>query len=146
MGKFLFKLDSLLNVKKKLEDAQKIEYGKAIARLENEKMKLDMIKKQKAQNILNMKNSVAKYVKPSFMQTVNTFINALNVKIEEQKECIKKADDEVKAEKEKLLQAMKERKILESLEEKEKEKYIVEMMKKEQKNIDEIVSYKYNKV
>ena len=40
---------------------------------------------------------------------------------------------------------MKERKVLEAIKEKEKENYFKEELKNEQKIIDEIVSYKYNK-
>ena len=60
---------------------------------------------------------------------------------------MKKNKKEFKVEQKRLvlLNAMKERKVLEALKEKEMENYFREELKKEQKIIDEIVSYKYNK-
>ena len=58
---------------------------------------------------------------------------------------INKAKEIVEEKRLALLEAMKERKVLETLKEKEKENYFKEELKNEQKIIDEIVSYKYNK-
>ena len=66
-------------------------------------------------------------------------------KIEEQMQNINKAKEIVEEKRLALLEAMKERKVLETLKEKEKENYFKEELKNEQKIIDEIVSYKYNK-
>ena len=58
---------------------------------------------------------------------------------------VNKAKDFVEEKRLALLEAMKQRKVLEALKEKGKENYFKEELKKEQKMIDEIVSYKYNK-
>ena len=145
MAKFVFNMQGLLNIKEKLEEQSKTEYGKALNKLEKEKNILLNLENSKKQNIVNFRESINKGVKPNYIKNINQFISLIDKKIEEQIENINKAEEIVEQKRLILLNAMKERKVLEALKEKEKENYFREELKKEQKIIDEIVSYKYNK-
>ena len=145
MAKFIFNLQGLLNIKEKLEEQSKTEYGKALTRLEQEKSILLNLKNKKQENILSFRESINKGVKPNYIDNINKYISFIDKKIEEQMENINKAKEIVEEKRLALLEAMKERKVLETLKEKEKENYFKEELKNEQKIIDEIVSYKYNK-
>jgi len=59
-----------------------------------------------------------------------------------QKETVKKEKENVDKVREELLQAMKDRKILEKLKEKRYDEYLIESKAEEQKVNDQIVSYK----
>lgn len=145
MAKFIFNMQSLLNIKEKLEDKSKTEYGKALNKLEEEKNILLSLENKKRENILSFKQSISLSVKPNYIDSINKYISFIDKKIEEQQENIDKAKKFVEEKRLQLLEAIKQRKVLEALKEKEKENYFKEELKKEQKVIDEIVSYKYNK-
>ncbi len=145
MAKFIFNMQGLLNIKEKLEEQSKTEYGKALSRLEQEKNILLNLENKKQENILSFKESINSGVKPNYIDNINKYINFIDKKIEEQIKNINKAEEIVEEKRLALLEAMKQRKVLEALKEKEKENYFKEELKKEQKIIDEIVSYKYNK-
>lgn len=145
MAKFIFNMQGLLNIKEKLEEQAKTEYGKALAKLEQEKSILLNLKNKKQENILSFRESINKGVKPNYIDNINKYISFIDKKIEEQTQNINKAKEIVEEKRLALLEAMKERKVLETLKEKEKENYFKEELKNEQKIIDEIVSYKYNK-
>lgn len=145
MAKFIFNMQGLLNIKEKLEEQTKTEYGKALAKLEQEKSILLNLKNKKQENILSFRESINKGVKPNYIDNINKYISFIDKKVEEQTQNINKAKEIVEEKRLDLLEAMKERKVLETLKEKEKENYFKEELKNEQKIIDEIVSYKYNK-
>lgn len=145
MAKFIFNMQGLLNIKEKLEEQTKTEYGKALAKLEQEKSILLNLKNKKQENILSFRESINKGVKPNYIDNINKYISFIDKKVEEQTQNINKAKEIVEEKRLALLEAMKERKVLETLKEKEKENYFKEELKNEQKIIDEIVSYKYNK-
>ena len=145
MAKFIFNMQGLLNIKEKLEEQTKTEYGKALAKLEQEKSILLNLKNKKQENILSFRESINKGVKPNYIDNINKYISLIDKKIEGQMQNINKAKEIVEEKRLALLEAMKERKVLETLKEKEKENYFKEELKNEQKIIDEIVSYKYNK-
>lgn len=146
MSKFIFNMQGLLNVREKLEEQSKTEYGKALNNLEQEKNVLLNLEKKKQENILNFRQSINKSVKPNYINNINKYISLIDKKIENQIEIINKAKKVVEEKRLALLERMKERKVLETLKQKERENYFKEELKQEQKNIDEIVSYKYNKV
>ncbi len=145
MAKFIFKMQSLLSIKEKLEDKSKTEYGKALNKLEEEKNILLSLENKKQENIAMFKQSIATGVRPNYIDNINKYISFIDKKIQEQQENINKAKEIVEEKRLELLEAMKQRKVLEALKEKEKENYFKEELNKEQKIIDEIVSYKYNK-
>lgn len=145
MAKFVFKMQGLLNIKEKLEEQSKVEYGKALSKLEEEKEKLKSLEKTKQDNIENFRQSINTGVKPDYLKNINDFISILDKRIDEQAENINKAELFVEEKRQSLLNSMKDKKALEALKEKAKEEYFKEELKNEQKIIDEIVSYKYNK-
>ena len=100
---------------------------------------------KKQQNIISFRESISKGVKPGYIDSINKYTSLIDKKIEDQKVIVNKAKDFVEEKRLALLEAMKQRKVLEALKEKGKENYFKEELKKEQKMIDEIVSYKYNK-
>lgn len=145
MAKFIFNMQGLLNIKEKLEEQCKTEYGKALNKLEEEKKILLSLENKRQQNVLSFKESINNSVKPNYIDSINKYISFIDKKIEQQMLNISKAKEIVEEKRLALLNAMKDKKALETLKEKAKEAYFKEELQKEQKIIDEIVSYKYNK-
>ena len=71
MAKFIFNMQGLLNIKEKLEEQTKTEYGKALAKLEQEKSILLNLKNKKQENILSFRESINKGVKPNYIDNIN---------------------------------------------------------------------------
>ncbi len=142
---FKFRLQSYLNVKEKIEEQRKLEYSKAIAKLEEEKMKMDFLIKQKSDTINNFKSSLEMRINPQLYNDYNNYIEALKKEIEIQNSLVKKAEAFVEERRKALVEAVKERKILDKLKENKKIDYTKEEILKDAKLVDEIVSYKFNR-
>ncbi len=143
MAKFSFRLQPVLNVKTQIEDNLKNTLGKAIRKLEIEKRKLAQL-----EGYLN--NFTAVFNEKTRKSTVHElieykdYLSLLASKIKFQKEMVNCAALNVDKVREELLKAVKERKILDKLKDKKKEKYLQEQKKLEQKTNDEMVSYNRN--
>lgn len=144
MAGFVFKLQSYLSVKEKIEEQKKLEYGKSLAKLENERNIKVMLIEEKHELVILFRNSIIEGVRPFELQNYNNYIDLLKKKIIEQEKRIKIAENEAEQKRLELVEAVKERKMLDTLKEKDKEAYFKEMLQKEQKVLDEIVSYQYN--
>lgn len=144
MAKFNFRLQSYLNLKEKLEEQKKMEYGKALAILEEElKIKTELIKK--SESIVNdLKTSISHKVDSVTYKNYLYYIEFLKEKLLQQETAILKANELVEEKRRDLREAVKDRKILDKLKEKELETYNKELLLKEQKMTDELVSYKYS--
>lgn len=130
-------------MKEKLEEQAKNEYGQANARLLQEQEKLDQLTarledaKQKLRDVLHEMLSVKEIRrKEDAVEIIKTYVM-------QQFLVVKRCEKEVEIAREKLTEAMKERKIFEKLREKAFEEFMKEEGRKEQKEVDELMSYKY---
>lgn len=144
MPKFLFKFQSLLNVKEKLQEQKETEFGKAVQSLEFEKKKLSILIKTRDYNIDELRNSIETSVSPRQISEFNSYINKLKNDIELQQNVIKKSEDFVEKKRLELQEAMAETKKYEKLKEKEYEQYVMEIKSKENIALDEIVTYRFS--
>lgn len=145
MGKFKFRLQSYLNLKEKMEDQKKMEYGKALVTLETEKnIKLNFIA-DKEESIKNFKEQINKKINPLDFQMYNYYIELKKKKIIEQTKIVEKTEKYAEEKRLELVTAVKEQKTLNKLKEKAQEEHFKEELLKESKMSDEIVSYKFNK-
>ena len=145
MAKFTFRFASNLRIKERIEELRKIEYGKALAALEMEKQKKAMMLIERENTIDSFRNSVIKHITPYDLQMHNNYLGVLKERIIKQEAVIKKAEELVETKRLELVEAMKERKIMEKLKEKDYETFVKEEQLKEQKIQDEIVSYRYSR-
>ena len=144
MPGFVFSLESLLGLREKIEEQKELEYGKAIAYLD------EQIKKQEA--LINEQNGLLVYMKsnlkakldPKKLIEYSSYIDILELRIEYQTEQVNLAEQAVIKKRNELTDAVKERKMLDKLKEYEKNSYDREILLKEQKATDELVSYKYS--
>ncbi len=146
MAKFAFRLQSYLNLKEKLEEQKKLEYGKALAKLEEErKLKVSM-ENEKEETIASFKKGVSGAINSMEIQSFNNHIELLKRQIKQQEKVIAAAEKFVDTKRQELVEAVKNRKMLEKLKEKAKDEYIIEEKLGEQKIVDEVTSYRYSKI
>lgn len=144
MGKFQFSMNSVLKLRERVEEQKKQEFGKAMKKLENEKMLLAIFKGQKEKALIDFKANVAKAIDPDEPKKFNYYIDALKRKIEIQVININRATKEAEEKREELMAATQDKKKLEKLKEREAEEHLEEEKRSEQKTTDEIVSYQYH--
>lgn len=142
MAKFIFKLQPLLNIKTQKEDALKNELAKAIRYLENEKNVLKSHKEEQKKYMAEVSSESANGVTVERLKTYNMYISLLKQKILNQTKRVKSAQKIVDKYREELIQISKERKMLETLKDKQYGEYLKEQEKQQQKETDEVISYK----
>jgi len=141
VGKFVFRMQSLLNLKIQMENSLKNELGKAVRELERQKDILNRLNREMNECIENINGKFGEGISVGELRKYNTYISYLSDRVKLQKENIKKAQLVVDKYRDKLIKAMQERKVLEKLREKKYEEYVREQLKEEQKLNDEIVSF-----
>ncbi len=144
MAGFKFRLEGFLGIKEKIEDQKKLEYGKALKKLDEERECLKSLENKKQSVIDNMRNSINSGIRANELRRYNNFVDYIKDRIEEQKDVVRKAEVFAEQKRVDLVNAMKERKMLEVLKENDRIEYNKEQLLKEQKVVDEIVSYQYN--
>lgn len=146
MGKFVFSLQSLYNVKCQMEETIKNKLGKAVQELEYQKNCLHRLEKSKAACIEELIEKSKMKVSTNIAKTYNTYISQLNAKISHQKENVKFAEINVDKVREQLIKVSQEKSMLEKLREKKYKEFLQENIRLEQKTMDEITSFKQSKV
>ena len=145
MSKFIYRMQSILNLKYKMEEQAKMEFAAARMRLDEEEEKLSRLFGRKAsyeeegrrlrehnlnvQDILDNKNAILQ----------------MNDYIENQKIEVHRAEDELERKRRKLQEVIQERKVQEKLREKAFEEFIKEENSAESKEVDELTSYTYGR-
>jgi len=143
MAKFIFRFKSYLSVKEKIEEQKKIAYGKALRRLEEEKQKKREMQRARTEAIRSFKEKVQTKIRPADFQLHNNFLAYIKEAIAKQEIVIKKAEAEAEEKRLELVEAMKARKTLEKLKERDYEEYVFGEKKLEEKVTDGVVSFKY---
>lgn len=143
MAKFVYSMQSILNIKYKLENQEKIAYANAQARLRKEEERLNQFRNRRSHYENKMRENLGKTLDVSTLYECNCGIELMKEAIKDQKKEVKKAQAGVDKAQERLNEAMKERKTQEKLRENAFEEFVQELNAKESKEIDELVSYNY---
>lgn len=121
----------------------KNELGKAVQELERQKKILQEIEQERDEYITDINKQSTSGISVAKLKEYGLYISLLNKKVDNQKNNIKNAQESVDIYREKLVVAMRERKMMEKFREKKYEEYFKEQLRQEQKVIDEIASFNY---
>ena len=143
MAKFIFRFDSFLTIKEKIEEQKKQAYGKAVQQLEADREILRSLEQKQRGVIDRLKQIISEGVSPKEIERHNTFISHLKILILTQKETIEISKKIAEEKREELVESMKELKMYETLKEKDLETFKEEQKIIEGKIVDEVVSYKF---
>ncbi len=145
MAKFKYRMQSILEVKKKLEEQAKNEFAAARAALNEEEDKLEQLKNRKEayeeegralrEDTLNIMDIIEN--KEALLR-MDEFIADQQLNVE-------RAEDRMEEARLALQNAMQESKTQEKLREKAFEQFMKEENARESKEIDELVSYTYGR-
>ena len=142
MAVYKFRLQKLFDYKTKVEEEKKNKLGSAVKRLEKEKHKIAELKKEFSdmQSLFQEKTSQGMAVNE--LKILANYIDYYKRGIKAQKVRIKMAEDYLSACREELIAATREKRMIEKLKEMDYSKYLYEEQKKEEKLVDDLVSFK----
>ena len=145
MAKFKYRFQTLLNVKENMEKNVKNELGIAVQELEKQKEILRKLQYEiESQENEYRYEGERKTVILKLRQRLE-YIKLIHERKEQQQQRVKEAKRNVDKIRERLIEAMKEKKVLENLKEKEWIVFKKEQEKLEQLLVDELVNYKESK-
>ena len=143
MAKFKYRMQNILDVKRKLEDAAKLEFGQASAKVREEERKLENLNDRK--NAYETEGRKLRKEKLNVMdlRSNTEAISALKEMIVLQEAEVKKSKEFLEFKRVQLQNAMQERKTQDKLYENAFQEFMQEENARESKEVDELVSYVY---
>lgn len=145
MAKFVYALQNILTIKYKLEDQAKIQYGIQKVAYEQQVDKLEELKLRKVQYERLQKQHLQNRLVFYEIERTSRAIETMKERISEQVVRVAAARRKLEQATQAMNQAMMERKAHEKLKENAFESFKKELLQIESKEVDELVSYKYNK-
>ena len=144
MAKFRYRMQSILNIKLKMEEQAKMQFAQAQAKLnEEEEKKLQRLKERKSLYESDLKEQLQSKLNLLKIEELQNAVIRMEEFITLQKREVDKAARVVEKERQKLTEVMMERKSHEKLKENAFEEFMQELNSAEGKEIDELTSYTY---
>ena len=143
MARFRYKMQNILELKKKLEEQQEMALVTARLNLSDEEEKLEHLYTRKRNYEEALRESCKNKLNVNAIKLGASSYESMDYFIGLQKIEVKKAEGKVELEQNKMREAMKERKIQEKLREKVFNNYLKELAAEEAATVDELVAYKY---
>lgn len=143
MAKFIFPMQNILNMKEKLEEQEKNNYSQANMRWQEALVKLQKLEKRLSAEKAKLQKEISFSLNVNKIRQQEEGIEVIRMYVRQQTLEVKQCEKEVEIARERLNEAMKERKTFEKLREKAFEAFRQEENIREQKEVDELVSYRY---
>ncbi len=143
MARFRYRMQSILDIKLKMETQAKQEFAEARIRLDEEEAKLEALKKRKAEYEQLARNMLVGTLNCRDIAENKEALLRMDEYMDLQQLQIRKAEQKVEQAREKLAEVMKERKSHDTLKEKAFEQFLLDEKKQESKEVDELTSYTY---
>lgn len=143
MSKFIYRMQNILNIKSKLEEQAKMDYGLARARLTEEEEKLERLSSRREEYENAARRSLVSTLNVRRMRENKEAILRMDELIAMQREAVSREGKKVELERQRLQAAIQERKIQEKLRENALEAFMAEEKAQESREIDELTSYTY---
>ena len=140
---YKFSLQSLLNHRKHIEENLEKELGRIKRVVNNEKRRLEKIRKEKIKCREELKKKQSDGKKVNEIILYFNYLDKLSKDIGKQKRCLKDVEKEYNIKRSELIEAMKKRKTLERLKEKEMKAFNYSEMKVETNIMNEVAANRF---
>jgi len=144
MAKFKYRMQNILDIKIKLEDQEKIAFGIASAKVNEEQEKLKALMVRKAGYEKQLKDLSQGAINVSDIKICKNSIDAMKSSIRDQMIVLSRAQRDLDIARKRLNDVMMERKMHENLRDKAFKSFMQEELRMEGKVTDELVSYTYS--
>lgn len=143
MARFRYSMQSILNIKLKMETQAKQEFSAAKAALDEEEERLQQFYDRKAGYEAEAAELLMGPLNPRDIEANRAAILCMGDYIADQKIQVAEAEKNLELARERLTEVMMERKTHETLKDKAFEQFLMEEKRQESKEIDELTSYTY---
>lgn len=143
MARFHYRMQSILDIKMKMETQAKQEFAAAKAALDEEMSRLEDLQQRKQSYEQEARELLSGILRVQEIADNKEAILRMGEYIAAQKEQVQRAEQKVEEAREALTEVMKERKTHETLREKEFEAFLQDENRQESKEVDELTSYTY---
>ncbi|MCR5692111.1 MAG: flagellar export protein FliJ [Eubacterium sp.] len=143
MARFIFPMQNLLTMKEKLEDQEKNNYSRANMVLQEAREELERLVDRQTRAEDRLRLQIAQEMDVLTIRRMEDDIEIIKTYVMQQKLVVAQREKELHEIRIRLAQAMKERKTFEKLRERAYLEFIEEENRKEQKEVDEMISYRY---
>ena len=143
MAKFVYRMQSILNIKDKMEEQARMEFSQARIRLTEEEERRAYLTDRKDAYVSRGRELQEDSLNVFDIMENRDAIALMKEFIEEQERAVAKAERQLEEARMKLQNAMQESKTHERLREKAFEEFVKEINAQEAKEIDELTSYVY---
>lgn len=143
MGRFIFSLQNILNIKEKLEEQAKNEYSQANLLLQEAIAKREQLEERLEEEKRRLQEDISDSLNVREIRERENAVEIFRMYVRQQILVVMQREKEVEVARQHLNEAMKERKTFEKLREHAFEKFRQEENLREQKEVDELVSYRY---
>lgn len=145
MARFRYRMQSILDIKNKMETQARMDFGLAQKKLQEEEAKLETLYGRKSSYEKKAKELLQDTLKVREIIDTQTAIKRMEEYIVEQQKAVHFQEEQVEAARVKLVEVMQERKTHERLKEKSFEVFQQEEKANESKEIDQLTSYTYGR-
>lgn len=145
MKKFRYKMESVLQIKVKLEDQAKSNYGNARMRLNQEEDKLEQMYLKKSSYEEELRSLRINRLNLIEIRMCEQAVDVMKTNIKQQAVIVRNSEHRLEVARIRLSDAMVDRKTQERLKEKAFDEYLLEFDSEERKEVDELNSFNYNK-
>ena len=143
MAKFQYRMQSILNIKLKMEEQAKMQFAQAQAKVNEEEAKLLNLKNRKSAYEHSLKELLLKKLDLLKIDELQNAVMRMDEYIVAQQQEVDKAYRVLEKERQKLTEVMIERKSHEKLKENAFEQFLQDLNSAEGKEVDELTSYTY---
>jgi flagellar FliJ protein len=137
--RFVFPFETLLNMKKNLEELSQMRLAKKMNQLREQEEAIQRVIEEILSSEQALKEKMGQGMKASEYVVYKVYEEDLTQGLQFKKEAMKQTKKEIEAEQKILIQLMKERKMFERLKEKQWKRFQSRVEKLDQKNSDEMV-------
>lgn len=145
MAKFVYRMQSILNIKEKMEEQAKIAFAAANAKLRTEEERLQRLFQRQLDYLAEGAELRREVLNPMKLKENTEALRFIKEEIKSQKIRVKRAEEEVERARLILQEYRIERKTHEQLKEAAFEEFKADLAKAEGKEVDELVSYVYGR-
>jgi flagellar FliJ protein len=137
--RFVFPFETLLSMKKNLEELSQMRLAKKMNQLREQEEAIQRVIEEILSSEQALKEKIGQVMKASEYVVYKVYEEDLTRELQLKKEARKQTKKEIEAEQKILIQLMKERKMFERLKEKQWKRFQSQVEKLDQKNSDEMV-------
>ncbi len=143
MAKFFYKMQNILDIKEKLETQARNEYAVANSVLAEEEEKLNRLELRRQQYEARLKELYTGMLDMKEIEYVSEAVEMMKYYKQQQEVNVRKARKQVDIARDRLQEAMQERKTHEKLKENAFEQFKIDVATAESKEVDELTSYRF---